>query len=369
MDFNFNIIKKSRGEAVKYAPYVVELYEKQNGKTVQIEEALERLRKDAASLNGNKKAHKILLCFETDPYPADYDLNSTTREAIRILDENGLKYVIFTENAMRAIDDFKPLKHPKNTTLIIKIEHIPHDKKNKNQVDEAFMNFHYSPIRKASKKGVRIGIQFGPGSDPMASLYLIRNLHSYVDMWIVGNNSYEPTTVVRSKWKKFKEDAKSKDFFKTLGPSQSLAKYDINTISGIPRLLLIAPHGVATTPQDDINTDKLTLKIAEKLKCSAIVNDVISRLYLDFNKVNEASKHKKFISVIDNVLKAPGPTLVVWIHGIDNDNLKTEIKELKIKENVQCLIGYGRGQPNRLTAEEKTVYDMIRLFKDNSIIA
>ncbi len=53
MDFNFNIIKKTTGEATKYAPYVVELYKKRNGKTVQIEDALNRLNKDAALLNGN----------------------------------------------------------------------------------------------------------------------------------------------------------------------------------------------------------------------------------------------------------------------------------------------------------------------------
>jgi hypothetical protein len=68
-------------------------------------------------------------------------------------------------------------------------------------------------------------------------------------------------------------------------------------------------------------------------------------------------------------LKTPGSTLVVWIHGIGNDNLETEIQKLGVKEDVQCLIGYGRGQPNKLISEQKTVDDIIRFFKDNSIIA
>jgi len=370
---DFNIIGKSTGEAAKYAPYVVELYEKHNGETVPIEDVLNRLSKDAALLNGNKNSHKILLCPKTDPYPADYEGEITTRQAVKILDENGLDYVICTENAMRAVSDFEQLKHPKNITLIIKIESIKPDENYENQINENFENLLYNAIDTASKKGVRTGIQFGPGSDPMLSLqlvyglYLEHGLYSVVDMWEVGDLTYEPATIVRSTWEKFKEDAKDKGFFKTLGQPKSLSKYDINTIPGDPRLLLIAPHGVATKPQDDINTDKLTLKIAKKLKCSAIVNDVISRLYLDFNKVDEADKHDKFIPDIKEVLKLPGPTLVVWIHGIGAENLKNEIKALGVENNLQCLIGYG--QPEKNTANQKTVEKLIKVFEDNSIIA
>jgi hypothetical protein len=64
---------------------------------------------------------------------------------------------------------------------------------------------------------------------------------------------------------------------------------------------------------------------------------------------------------------APGRTLVLWVHGIDDDNLKNEIVEMGIKDEVRCLIGYG--QPDRPTANEKTIDDLINLFKANSIIA
>ena len=366
---DFNIIKKTTGEASEYASYLIELYQKKNGKTEQVEDALNLFSKDAVLLKGNKNSHKILLCSKTDPYPPDYEGNTVTREAIRILDQNGLKYVILTENAMRAIDDFKQLKHPENTNLIIKIESIPHDKKNENQADEDFMNLLFSPIHSASEKGVRIGIHFGPGSNPVLSLQLIHKLYRDVDLWKLGKFEFEPKAASKKEWKKFKEEAGAKLLFNTLSKLFVPRKYKIKDIDGNPRLLLIAPHGVASYPKDDINTDKLAIKIAERLKCRAIVNDVISRLYLDLNKVNEASKHKQFISAIESAVKISGPTLVVWIHGIGDDNLKTEIQELGVKGGIQCLLGYGCGQPNRLTAEEKTVKDIIRFFKDNSIIA
>jgi len=142
---------------------------------------------------------------------------------------------------------------------------------------------------------------------------------------------------------------------------------DIKIISGKTNILLIAPHGVATKPRDDINTDQLTFRIAERLKYSAIVNDVFKRTDLDFNDIADASTHSKFIPAIRKVVDAPGRALVVWVHGIDDDNLKNEIVEMGIKDDVQCLIGYG--QPDRPTANEKTIDDLINLFKANAINA
>jgi len=150
-------------------------------------------------------------------------------------------------------------------------------------------------------------------------------------------------------------------------PESSWAEDDIKIIAGNTKILLIAPHGVATKPKDDINTDKLTFRIAERLKCSAIVNDVFKRTDLDFNDIADASTHETFIPAIRKVVDVPGRTLVICVHGIDDNNLKNEIVEMGIKKDVQCLIGYG--QPDRPTAKKKTVADLIRLFGANSIIA
>ena len=63
---------------------------------------------------------------------------------------------------------------------------------------------------------------------------------------------------------------------------------DIKIIAGNTKILLIAPHGVATKPRDDINADKLTYRIAKRMKCSTIVNDVFKRTDLDFNDIADA---------------------------------------------------------------------------------
>ncbi len=64
---NFDIIKETTGKASEYAPYVIELYEKRNDRTEPVEDAINRLSKDAALLKGNKNSRKILLCSKTDP--------------------------------------------------------------------------------------------------------------------------------------------------------------------------------------------------------------------------------------------------------------------------------------------------------------
>jgi len=150
-------------------------------------------------------------------------------------------------------------------------------------------------------------------------------------------------------------------------PESQRIQDDIKIIRGDTNLLLIAPHGVATKPKDDINTDKLTYKIAEQLKCSAIVNDAFKRIRLDFNNIADASNHKTFIPAIRKVVDASNPTLVIWVHGIDDDNLKNEIVEMGVNGNIQCLIGYG--QPDRPMARKKTIDGLIRSFKVNSIVA
>lgn len=100
----------------------------------------------------------------------------------------------------------------------------------------------------------------------------------------------------------------------------------IQIIPGDTRILLIAPHGKKTKPRDDINTDKITREAVKMLGCSGIVNAVVKKDAFNYNSISDASKDKKFIKAIEDVIKADGPTLVVWIHGADDQNIDEEAK-------------------------------------------
>ena len=63
-------------------------------------------------------------------------------------------------------------------------------------------------------------------------------------------------------------------------------------------ILLIAPHGVNVpgVKNDDKRTDILTYEIAEKLECSALVNDRIKRTACNYNSMNAILKRAYLIA-------------------------------------------------------------------------
>lgn len=138
-----------------------------------------------------------------------------------------------------------------------------------------------------------------------------------------------------------------------------MLKEGIETLPGNanPNLLLIAPHGY---PDDDENTGGLVRSVQKILDCSAIINESYRRpkllkkkpeqyeksslkeRILDLNDKTDAEKFPYYIDQIQQSIKEPASTIVFWIHGIDDKNIKDESEELDLKERLHCLIGYGQ---------------------------
>jgi hypothetical protein len=156
---------------------------------------------------------------------------------------------------------------------------------------------------------------------------------------------------------------------------------DIEKIDGQKNILLIAPHGVESEPDDDTGTAELTRTIRDNLGCTAVINTVFRKptgkksekrnggtpsfnaKVLNMNLVTQAEQVPEFISSIKDVVDSKGLTYVFWIHGIKDEN---------IIKNSDCLIGYG--QPNKseeahLTSEEGTIQDLVKQFQANGIKA
>jgi len=150
---------------------------------------------------------------------------------------------------------------------------------------------------------------------------------------------------------------------------------------GHTNILLIAPHGVETSPRDDIGTAELTRQIQAQLGCSAIINTKyrkpegnepkkrnngnprVEAKVLNLNLVAQAKQLPDFINKIKEVVNSPGVTYVFWIHGIADEN---------IAEGLDCYVGYGQpniGQDSRYTADGFTVSNLMTTFNKNLIIA
>ena len=175
---------------------------------------------------------------------------------------------------------------------------------------------------------------------------------------------------------------------KMVKPKSARAKSDLNIIPGDTRILLIAPHGVSVPgkKKDDINTDELTEKIANRINCSAIINNLIKRNKLDLNIISQAERHPKFIKAISNIAGKDGHTLVVWIHGAADGSVKREARNKTSNftgkpDELHALIGYGQGpnpkipatkrkgedRKSKLTATKKTAEKLKGLLTHNGL--
>ena len=168
----------------------------------------------------------------------------------------------------------------------------------------------------------------------------------------------------------------------------TMAYKDIIVIDGRKDLLLIAPHGHR---KDDENTAELTRQIALRLDCQAIVNFVFrkprgqerpdrDRHLLNLNKADQAYFHPDFIDALQSSVDTPERTLVIWMHGIKDENIEAEAKRTDSFRGTPALLlvlaGYGQGQSpktgnpkSRYTADPQTVKRLVSSLTGNGLAA
>jgi hypothetical protein len=163
----------------------------------------------------------------------------------------------------------------------------------------------------------------------------------------------------------------------------------IEKIEGRCGILLIAPHGF---PGDDDNTGTLTRKVAQRLGCYAIINEVYRkpekrkdpssgrvrevpdaaqrRINLNrFSQVEEYANEDFLVPIFEyteRIIKNHGMAFVLWIHGIKDRNIAKNIVDVNAGD-VHVALGIGQGNRRVFTADESAVAGLIRCFKANSI--
>ena len=150
-------------------------------------------------------------------------------------------------------------------------------------------------------------------------------------------------------------------------------------INGDTRLLLIAPHGFhqekPEVKTNDDYTGHITEIVANNLGCSAIINFNVHRDIINFNHYSVENECPEFIEAIKRVVDTYGKSIVVWIHGIQDTNLKEDIEtnpefsndNESVPTEVHALIGYGQGDPSRYTAKREIVKKLMAIFAENGM--
>ncbi|BBO89683.1 hypothetical protein [Desulfosarcina ovata] len=172
---------------------------------------------------------------------------------------------------------------------------------------------------------------------------------------------------------------------------------DIPHRKGSCNVLLIAPHG---HPDNDGRTYSITRKAADTFGSYAIVNKTYqkppfrknddgtyyfnkngkkvrhdpdkSKKWINLNRRNQVEPHLEaefkspLLNIVNEIIEKFGNAIVIWIHGIDDDNLIPSNTE-RGQRGMDALIGIGQGEPDRRTANKKTVDKMIECLASNSL--
>jgi hypothetical protein len=160
-------------------------------------------------------------------------------------------------------------------------------------------------------------------------------------------------------------------------------------IEGRCAILLIAPHGF---PRDDDNTGTLTRKVAQRLGCYAIINEVYRkpekrkdpssgcmrevpdrvqrRINLNrFSQVEEYAKEEFLVPILkytERIRRNHVTAFVLWIHGIKDQNISGNVVDGNAGE-IHVVLGIGQGGNDGFTADQSSAAKLIICLRDNAI--
>ena len=139
-------------------------------------------------------------------------------------------------------------------------------------------------------------------------------------------------------------------------PGTEKAERKLERIYGVNNVMIIAPHGVYG---DDDYAGVVAREMARILKCHAIINEEFSRSEMDLNDVTTLSDEvkKQLLAPMAELPKRYKAPFVVLIHGCtDKGDGKSDV-----------LLGYGQGDPSRLTIDSSVFDDIVKAAQKNKI--
>jgi len=213
------VIYEPRGRAGEYAPLAVNLYKgcghgciycyapeatfvdrQKFIKALPRQDIIKKLAKDAPQAALDSYKGNVLLCFVTDPYQPIDITYQLTRQAIEILHENLFNVIILTKGGKRAERDFDLLRPGDEfaTTLTF----LDEQKSLQWEPWAAIPGERMETLRKAYKLGVKTWVSLEPVIEPAESLEIIKQTHTFVDLFKVGKLNYHPRAD-EIDWRKF----------------------------------------------------------------------------------------------------------------------------------------------------------------------
>jgi len=163
---------------------------------------LKRLEKDARKYQALNITEQVMLSFTTDPYhPGDHTL---TRQVLEMLQAYGLSICTLTKGGHRALRDldlFRPGRDAFASTLTSLDETFSMKWEREATLPEDRIN----TLRAFHDAGIFTWVSLEPVLDVGATLEIIRQTHSFVDLYKIGRVNYVGLTKTTD-WKQFTYD-------------------------------------------------------------------------------------------------------------------------------------------------------------------
>lgn len=152
---------------------------------------IKNLRKDAAKYKKAGITEQVMFSFTTDPYPPQHHIE--TRQAIEILRDAGLGFCTLTKGGTRALRDinlFRASRDAFATTLTS----LDDSFSRKWEPAAALPGDRLTALQKFHEAEIFTWVSLEPTLDTEASIKIIEETHSYIDLYKIGRVNYLPMT-------------------------------------------------------------------------------------------------------------------------------------------------------------------------------
>ena len=149
------------------------------------------LEKDARKYKAAGITEQVMLSFTTDPYhPGD---NSLTREVIRKLQSYGLGICVLTKGGSRSLRDLDLFRRERDA-FASTLTSLDDSFSIKWERGAALPSDRIATLRRFHDAGIFTWVSLEPTLDCDSSLRIIRETHSFVDLYKIGRVNYLPMT-------------------------------------------------------------------------------------------------------------------------------------------------------------------------------
>lgn len=185
-----------------YVPNVLRMDRKEfDAGAVPRPDYLAKLEKDARKYQAAGLTGQVMLSFTTDPYPPGAPM--LTRSVLQLLQQYGLGICTLTKGGARALRDLD-LFRPDRDAFASTLTSLDESFSRKWERNAALPQDRIDTLRSFHERGIFTWVSLEPTIDCDSSIQIVRETHSFVDLFKVGRANYLPMTKLTN-WRGYTE--------------------------------------------------------------------------------------------------------------------------------------------------------------------